>query len=316
MTNRSRREALAVQLMETERLLQIVGDHPVMSMPLQQKADEIRQELKDIPLDQKEAKVSLFFSGKPVVGSAGINALFASKVLQPFQNMVKTDFAQRVLGNINERGPAKGSHDSQLFITALPRGSFGIELTKLQGQTLFGEVEMADTLVHIASLIEASAKSDEDYAVALSDAPARTIKSLNDFLKVVSEEEAGVTIESGGIRVSLTAEDARVAYNRVSTTQLSEDTVSIQGILRGVMLNSWRFDFTPFTGEPFSGRFSDELSENEVKSFFAFLDQPCSAAFEESKVVFKNGQLRTRYTLLSLKEAQPLTTINTTQVQS
>lgn len=316
MTSRTTRESLLVQLLDTERMLGIVGNHPVMSVSLNQRADALRRQIDEIPLDKKEAKVALFFSGKPVIGSAGIDAYFTSKVLQPFQNMVKTDFAQRIMGKIGGRGPAKGSSESQLFITSLPRGSFGIELTKLQGQTLFGETEMADTLVHITSLIEAAAKSDEDYAVALSDAPARTIKSLGDFLKVVSDDEAGVTIESGGIRVSLSVEDARIAYNRVSTTQLSEDTVSIQGVLRGVMLNSWRFDFTPFTGEEFSGRFSDDLSEDEVKSFLAYLDQPCSALFEESKVVFKNGQLRTRYTLLSVEESRPLEAMASSQVHS
>lgn len=316
MTSRSLREDLTVQLVETERLLQIIGDHPVMSFSLQQKVDELKKQLDEIPVDQKEAKVTLFFSGKPVIGSLGIDALFAGKVIPYFQSMVKTDFAQRVMGKVGGRGPAKGGSESQLFITALPRGSFGIELTKLQGQTLFGEAEMADTLVHITSLIEASAKSDEDYAVALSDAPMRTIKSLNDFLRVVADEEAGVTIESGGIRVSLSPEEARIAYNRVSTTQLSEDTVAIQGVLRGVMLNSWRFDFTPFTGEPFSGRFSDDLTEEEVKSFLGYLDKPCSAMFEESKVVFKNGQLRTRYTLISVEEGKPLSVSASAQVLS
>lgn len=304
MTSRSIREALAVQLFDTERLLNLIGDHPVMSFTLQQRAEELRQQLEEIPIDQKEAKVTLFFHGKPVIGSIGIDAQFAGKVLPHFQNMVKTDFAQRAMGKVGGRGPAKGGSESHLFITSLPRGSFGIELTKLQNQTLFGETQMADTLVHVTSLIEAAAKSDEDYGMALEDAPARTIKSLNDFLKAVSDEEAGVTIESGGIRVTLSVEEARIAYNRVSTTQLSEDTVALQGVLRGVMLNSWRFDFTPFTGEPFSGRFSEDLSEDEVESFLAFLNQPCSATFEESKVVFKNGQLRTRYTLLSVEEGQ------------
>lgn len=301
MTSRSIRDSLNVQLLEIERLLKLVGNHPIMSQSLQQKANALKEALDKIPLDQKEAKIILFFSGKPVLGSEGLDAFFAGKVLQPFQNMVKTDFSQRVHGKMGERGPAKNNFESQLFITALPRGSFGIELTKLQQHNLFDEVELADTLVHLTNLIEASAKSDDDFAVALEDASARTIKSLEDFLKVVSDEEAGVTIESGGTRCELSVEAARIAYDRVSATKTDEDIVTINGILRGIMLDSWRFDFTSSEGRKFSGRFNNDLSEEEIKGFVKYLDQPCTASFEESKVIFKNGQERIRYELLSIQ---------------
>jgi hypothetical protein len=301
MTSRSKREALSLQLQETERLLKLIGDHPIMSFSLLQKANEIRNQLELIPLDQKEAKIVLFFSGKPVIGSQGIDAQFAGKVLPPFQNMVKTDFAQRVHGKVGERGPSKKNNQSQLFITALPRGSFGIELTKLENQNLFDETELADTLVHLTNLIEASAKSDDDFAVALEDVPARTIKSLEDFLKIVTDEEAGVTIESGGTRCELSVEAARIAYDRVSATKTNEDTITIPGVLRGVMFDSWRFDFTSNEGKKLTGRFSEDLSEEEVQGFVKYLNQNCSGSFQESKVVFKNGHERFRYELQSIK---------------
>jgi len=301
MTSRSTREALSFQLIDTERMLSLIGDHPVMSFSLKQRADDLKRQLDEIPLVQKEAKIILFFSGKPVIGSEGIDALFVGKVLAPFQNMVKNDFAQRVHGKLEGRGPAKNSNESQLFITSLPRGSFGIELTKLEQHNLFDETELADTLVHITNLIDASAKSDDDFAVALEDAPARTIKSLEDFLKVVSDEEAGVTIESGGTRCELSPEAARIAFDRVSATKTNEKTIVIDGLLRGLMLDSWRFDFTSSEGKKFSGRFSEDLFEQDVKGFVKYLDQACSATFEQSTVAFKNGQERIRYELLSIK---------------
>jgi hypothetical protein len=315
MTSRSIREALHVQLLDTERMLSIVGNHPIMSFSLTQRANELRQQLEAIPLDKREAKVILFFSGKPVKGSQGIDAGFAGKVLPPFQSMVKTDFAQRINGKLGERGPAKNTNESQLFITALPRGSFGIELSKLQNQSLFDESELADTLVHLTNLIEASAKSDEDFAVALDDAPGRTIKSLEEFLKVISDEEAGVTIESGGIRCELSPERARIAYDRVSVTKTDDTIVYISGTLRGIMLDSWRFDFISADSNKFSGRLSEDLSEQDVKNFLQFIDQPCVGCFEESIVIFKNGQERIRYKLLSIQGgAQPSTQLAVQQI--
>ena len=289
-------------MMDAQRLLEMVNDHPIMKYSLEQRIDEIKGELEAIPLDQKEARISIFFYGKPVIGSEGLDAQFAGKVLSPFQNMVKTDFAQRAHGRVGGRGPAKKNNEAQLYITALPRGSFGIELAKLENYSLFDEHELADTLVHVTNLIEASAKSDADFAVALEDAPSRTIRNLGEFLKVVSDEEAGVTIESGGTRCKLSVEDARIAYDRVSFTKTDEETLSYEGTLRGIMLDSWRFDFTTSQAEKFSGRISDDLTENQVKSFFSYIDELCVGTFEQSKVIFKNGQERKRYTLISIAD--------------
>lgn len=301
MTSRSIREALQIQLSDTQRMLGMVENHPVMAPSLQQRAAELQNQIDEIPLDQKEAKVVLFFSGKPVFGSMGIDAFFTGKVLTPFQDMVKTDFAQRLSGKVGGRGQAKNFNGSQLFITALPRGSFGIELSKLQNHDLFDELQLSDTLVHLTNLIIAAAKSDEDFAVALDDAPERTISSLEEFLGVISDEEAGITIESGGIRCELSPEEARVAYNRVSVTKTNTQETLMEGILRGATLDSWRFDFTPIEGTKFSGRISDDLAEEEVKSFLnKYLDVMCSATFEVSTIAFKNGRERITYKLLAI----------------
>lgn len=302
MTSRSLRESIEVQIIETQKLIDIIGEHPVMTFSLKQKLAELQAKLEAIPIGYKEAKVILFFSGKPVLGSEGIDAFFAGKVLPPFQDMISTDFAQRKHGKVGGRGQAKSQKEAQLFITALPRGSFGIELTKLENQNLFDDSELADTLVHVTGLIEASAKSDEDFAAAIDETSPRTIKDLKHFLEVVSSEHAGVTIESGGIRCELSEEAARIAFDRVSVMQTEEKEVTIEGVLRGATLDSWRFDFTPNDGKRFSGRISDELTEDDVKGFIVgFLDKNCNAIFEESTVTFKNSIPKKVYKLLGVK---------------
>lgn len=302
MTSRSIREAIQVQLLDTLRMLKLVGDHPVMAPSLQQKANDLQTQLDEIPLNQKESKVMLLFSGKPVLGSLGIDVLFTGKVLLPFQNMVKTDFAQRTNGKVGNKGQAKNLKESQLFITSLPRGSFGIELTKLQNHTLFDDLDLSDTLVHITNLVSAAAKSDEDFAVAIEEISARTITSLSDFLEVIANEEAGITIESGGIRCQLSVEEARIAFDRVSVTKTDDSSIEFEGVLRGATLDSWRFDFTTTQGAKISGRIGEDLSEDEVKLFLAsYLDVICNATFELSTLVFKNGRTKRNYQLVDIK---------------
>ena len=90
MSTRTHRDFLRTQLLEVQRLKALAGDHPIMSVSYRERETEIRGQIETLPLGQKEAKVVLFFSGEPVQGSQGIDALFAGKVLEPFQTMVRT----------------------------------------------------------------------------------------------------------------------------------------------------------------------------------------------------------------------------------
>ena len=126
-----------------------------------------------MPLGSKEAKAVLFFSGGPVQGSIGIDASFTGRVLEPFQSMVMADYADRWHGTVGSRGRRFGEEDSRLLLTALPRGSFGLELSRAEQDELFTEDQLADTLAHVTKLVESSARSDEDFAAELDQTEPR-----------------------------------------------------------------------------------------------------------------------------------------------
>ena len=243
MISRRNREYIMVQLLETQRMLTVIADHPVMSFSLKQKEKTLLEQLEKIPVDKKDTKVVLLFSGNPVKGSLGIDASFIGKVTVPFQNMVTAEFAHRVDGKVGKRGQLNKQDESRLFLTALPRGSFGIELSKLESNDLFEDNQMSDSLSHVTKLIESSSKSDEDFAAELDGTTPRTIQSLKDFFKAVSDDQAGVTIESGGIRCELNPVEVKSGYERVSGTITKEEPKTVNGILKGILLESWKFDF-------------------------------------------------------------------------
>jgi len=302
MTTRRLREFYKVQLLETQRLLDTVKDHPIMSFAFNKRKEDIQLRLADLPIDQKEAKVSLLFSGKPVKGSLGIDAVFAGQVVVPFQMMVKSDFAHRVHGKVGERGRINSEEQSRLFVTALPRGSFGIELSKLDHDSLFDEDQLADSLAHIAKLVDSSARSDEDFAAELDDVAPRTIQNLKDFLEIVSHDNAGVSIESGGIRVSLKPDEAKTAFDRVAGTETKDKVVDVNGIFKGVLLESWRFDFLDDDGNKITGKIDEGLSEELVSNYLInYFNKKSIASLQEEKVLFKNGREKTSYTLKGLK---------------
>ena len=280
----------------------MIGNDPIMSISLKQKEKSLFEQLEKIPVDKQDTKVVLLFNGNPVKGSLGIDAAFIGKVTIPFQNMVTAEFAHRVDGNVAKRGTIKNENQSRLFLTALPRGSFGIELSKLESTDLFDDNLFSDSLSHVTKLVESSAKSDEDFAAELDGTTPRTIASLKDFFKAVSDDQAGVTIESGGIRCELNPIAVKNGYDRVAGTIATEETKTVAGVLKGILLESWKFDFIDEKGATITGRIDENLTENQVSAFMvSYFNKSCKAVLKEGKVLFKNGRERISYILSSIE---------------
>jgi len=302
MTTRRKREFYKTQLLETERLIEMTGDHPVMALGLAQRKQELEETLQSLPIGHKEPRTVLFFSGEPVIGSIGIDANFAGRILAPFQNMVMSEHAQRWHGTIGSRGRRSGEQESRLILTGLPRGSFGLELSKAENDELFEEDQLADTLAHVTRLIESAGRSDEDFATELDETSPRVVQSLRDFLKVVSEGKAGLQMESGDFRCYLNPIKASEAYQRVSDTITKDEKVQEKGIFKGLLLESWRFDFVNEAGHKITGKLDENLTQQQaVELGREYLEKACQADLLKTTILFKNGRERTTYCLLNLQ---------------
>ena len=175
-------------------------------------------------------------------------------------------------------------------------------LSKLESSDLFEDNQMSDSLSHVTKLIESSSKSDEDFAAELDGTTHRTIQSLKEFFKVVSDDQAGVTIESGGIRCELNPVEVKSGYERVSETITTEIPKTINGVLKGILLESWKFDFVDEAGTTITGRIDENLSEEQVSNYItSYFNKPCKAILKEGKVLFKNGRERISYILSSIE---------------
>ncbi len=302
MTTRGQREALKVQLLETQRLKDITGDHPLMSVAFAGRERELKDQIAAIPLGSKESRAILFFSGEPVNGSIGIDAVFASRVLEPFQNMVMADYANRWHGKVGERGRLHGEANSRLLLSGLPRGSFGLELTRAANDDLFVEGELADTLSHVTRLVDASARSDEDFAAKLDDAAPRVIQNLKSFLEVVAKGKAGLRLESGDFRCEMSPTQAAEAFSRGAETTTHDETVRVNGVFKGVLLESWEFNFSTDSGDVMAGKIDQNLTEDQVIEFNrTYFNDRCVATLVKTTVDFKNGRSRVSYQLASIE---------------
>lgn len=303
MSTRADREFLKVQLLETQRLKELVGDHPLMSISFAEREQQLKEKIAALPLGHKEARTVLFFSGEPVQGSLGIDASFAGRVLEPFQDMVMADYADRWHGSVGSRGRRPGEAESRLLLTGLPRGSFGLELARAESDELFAEGQLADTLAHVTRLVEASGRSDEDFAAQLDETAPRVIQNLREFLEVIAKGKAGLRLESGDFRCTMNPVEVNEAYNRVAGTITKDEPVQIPGVFKGVLLESWRFDFVTDENHAVSGKIDENLTEEQVvelnKKFF---NSRCLASLVKTTVRFKNGRVRTTYVLKGLED--------------
>lgn len=301
MTTRTQRDFWKVQLLDTQRLMDAAQGHPLMTVALEERRRELQEKIASLPLGSKEARTVLLFSGEPVQGSSGIDASFAGRVLEPFQSMVMAHYADRWHGVVGARGRRTGEAQSRLLLTGLPRGSFGLELTRAENDELFEEGQLADTLAHVARLVESAARSDEDFAAELDDTAPRVIQNLRTFLEVVAKGKAGLRLESGDHRCDLNPIQANEAFNRVSGTITNDEQVQIPGVFKGVLLESWKFDFLTADNHRIGGKIDDNLSEQQVIELSQkFFNQPCVAAMLKTTVLFKNGRVRTTHTLNNL----------------
>lgn len=301
MTTRTHRESLKVQLLDTERLIAAAEGHPLMTAALGERQRELQERIAALPLGGKEARTVLLFSGEPVQGSFGIDASFAGRVLEPFQSMVMAHYADRWHGVVGRRGRRTGEAQSRLLLTGLPRGSFGLELKRADNDELFEEDQLADTLAQVTRLVESAARSDEDFAVELNETAPRVVQNLRNFLETVAKGKAGLRLESGDFRCDLNPVQASEAFDRVSGTITKDEQVNIPGVLKGVLLESWKFDFLTDDGHRIGGKLDDNLTEQQVVELNRrFFNQPCVGAMLKSTVLFKNGRVRTTHVLSGL----------------
>ena len=124
------------------------------------------------------------------------------------------------------------------------------------------------------------------------------IQNLRQFLEVVAKGRAGLRLESGDFRCTMNPLKAREAFDRVADTITNEETVDLTGVFKGVLLDSWKYDFVTDAGHSVGGKIDSSLSEEQVVTLNRqFFNERCIAVLLKTTVLFKNGRVRTTHTL-------------------
>ncbi|ATN05831.1 hypothetical protein CRN76_10695 [Chryseobacterium indologenes] len=296
---------LKIQIAETEKLLNMVIDHPLMSINMKQRLKILKEELDSIPQELFEPVIQMLFSGDAVSGSEGIKSTFVSKITPPIQGLVKTQLAIKKYGKVGSRGRTRKKANNELYLTALPRGSFGIELTRIEGsdEDLFDLVDSSEAMKDVIYLIKNTSESDESFQSIIETTPKRNLSNLKKLLQEISNEKSMLKMDCGEVHIELTSEQVDVAAKRVSYAIEDEYELVIDGIFRGMLLDSNRFEILDHNGNSISGYISNELEEEALIEYDRlFLNKNCSIYLKAYNIKYAAQNEKIEYELLEIKE--------------
>lgn len=296
-------QSIRAQVVDTQRLLEMVLDHPLMSEGLAERLNLLQQELAQLPKESFEPRVQLLFSGNAVVGSQGIKSIFVSKTISPFQEMVKTQVSLVRFGRVGKRGQARKGVNTELYLTALPMGSFGVELSQLESNDLFDSIDVSKAMKEVMTLVVNSATDDATFEASIENTPKRNLANLKKFLHEIVDENSILKMESGELGVELPKEKIAEAFQRVSSAIDEEHEEIINGIFRGLLLDSGKFEIQDEEGKRISGFISENLEEEQLIEYDkSFLNANCVIHLRVHKTKFKTGNEKTDYELLEIRK--------------
>ena len=249
-----------------ERLEKYPETSRVMRLSTESRIRTIEAQLLEMPDNEhKTAVAQLTFRGRPVIGSHGIYADFAVKAVARFSEavaMVASSFRKA----LPAKGPIPNRDRFQLVIVGTALGSFGFELEEAPSDELpLGPTPVAEALKQTQELFRASMGTDDQLAEAAAAMDDRALAKIRDFFGLLTSEEATCALAFVDESASFaTVNDVRRGWERLSTDNLKEEEVTVDG--KGLLaLNMSRlFEIQPNNGDLIIGKVAPEVANIET----------------------------------------------------
>lgn len=267
-------------------------------------AEEALRQMQTVPAPET---MTITFKGKPVRGTHGIYADFATKVMDKLSDA----FAALVA---NAKGITLGSGGSipevdkhKLLITGTALGSFGFELelptpesaaTAVQLSLLPEENPITDARDMLERVLTQSLEGDDDQlAESLDDIDQRALNKIQEFYEILRQEEAIFSLTIGSRHITCpSVEKARQAGARLKSDNIANAEVSFTGQLVGVLPQKRDFEFIDTEKGLIRGKIDKSIDDAGILNR-EWLNKSASIRLASRTV----GQGRPRYTLMSLE---------------
>lgn len=301
------RDFVAADLAAVEALLAQMTDEDVLtSLSLEARRDELRETLATLEAKPEDTRASaaLFFSGRPVVGSRGIEIEFGAEVVHKFQDVVTKVFAHRQTGSLGQRGTVPGKDLAKLHITNIVHGSFGFRLEELTPQADLIGTPLKEAVDQASRLIDAFGEADDEHFVAaVEDLDDRVLGTIREFYELIRKNEAAFRLVSGEFDKSFDRPAVERAAERARITTLKEETIAFDGQLAGALPDNRQFEYRTSTDR---GTILGKIDPNLEGADIGYLnrdwaDQDSRATVHVKQVIRGDRVARQTYVLLKIE---------------
>jgi hypothetical protein len=284
---------------------------PIGYFQLSHRREQLEARLAEVQgLVQHKAAVALFFAGGPVIGSRGIEASFAGKTVDIFQDLVSKKFAAEEVGEIGRRGPVPMRANSDLLLTNLVRGSVGVLLEESDQNDAIADTQLKVVVDQVVDTISAAASQDvAEFDAVLEGMDSRYLGSLEQLFSLMDESRALLRVVESERDIEFGSEAIRRARERVSTARINENEADDFVGLIFILPTARRFELRQVDGEaPIVGTVSNAFARGDMERLISSGDvvgERWRVRIKTRTVTRPNRPPKITYTLLGLVERIP-----------
>ncbi len=301
-----------LQVVSLTRLLEEVGDDPLLGPQFRERLEEAEQFLRladetKVPPEQAPfPRTAMFLRGDGVQGTDGIRPGLAGEILIQYEKMFVEQALrdERAIAQVvgRSRRP-KGATAPGLLFTGTPRGSFGLVFvpltpadSTLRSVYIQSLNSVTDLLIQVASGVGTILGDTFD------GTQSPVFRPLRQLLKTLSKYGVGVRMAFDD-RPSQSVSAGQIAKAVEQLEQgVSEEQVKVLGEVRGVTLLTGHFDFMTNDSKPISGIVTEQLALEGLDRIHALTNHTCEASLWKTTYRPIQGAPRVTYLLTEISE--------------
>jgi hypothetical protein len=302
------------ELVSVKALLDQLSDEDVMMrLGLEARRNELIAAIQDFD-EQVEttASAALFFGGRPVAGSRGIESEFGGNAVTKFQDLVAKLLAREV-GELGQRGVVPNKDAATLHITNVVRGSFGFLLEEIEPQEEMVRTALKNAVDNASQLLrDFTEPNDEKFQEAVEALDNRIVSTAREFFDLMRDSGATLRLVAGQSDNSFGAQDVAKAAERAKTTDVEQVEETTEGQLNGVLPDAHQFEFrTTGPRGTIRGKVDRELTAEELAVFNRqFVNVPAKVRLQVKRVRRSGVIVRESFTLLNLEPTEAESSAN------
>ncbi len=243
---------ISSEIKELQSLLATIPQEKAVNrIGLEARLKSAKQAIAGFSPDESPAKARLTFRGRPVFGSHGVSAEFASKASGYFTEAFSAVVAG-IAENLRYMGPIPDKEKNQLLITGTAIGSFGFEFELPKVAPNGTQTDLfpmpnrpEDAMQKLEKLFQVAAEgTDDDIAELVEEVHPRAVKKAAEFLDYISEQDAwcGLEFKESFFRFSGT-DQVRASAERLKSNNIKESEETYSGEFQGVLPKGRTFEF-------------------------------------------------------------------------